>query len=879
MVAQQASHIDYNLDINNQNYLKKTPKWVLKKQRMKRCQDCLNKIIVLISFCIGSIYSLSAQDFMMQGWFWDYPKTANGALWADTLENKAADLGAAGFTYVWLPPLSRASFGDNSNGYDPQDLYDLGIPEGGGATGFGTRANVDDVIAAFDANGIQAVADVVYNHRDGGAPEENPSVEGWIENFNCTKVNSGDNAFPSDRFRCYLPLGGSTGNGAGTYYFKIRSASKHPNYYGKEYTLYMETNTTGFQGLSADSEDESSGGNGGGDCGQGNNTIQLGVDMIAAIDNVGNCSGGCGIDEFALSVGSSDFNAAGDTLWIYMTNPNGNYSDHFITGLWDGSADIQSQIRYQTYTDFTNMPSGRGGMDYTFFKPNGNPTQLEGDWDWMWFFYDYDQRYNQAVKDTLNEWSKWLWEDVGIRGYRMDAVKHFNHEFTGDLMDYLHDQSIDPGMVVGEFFDGNAGVLSNWVATVESFMDADTRSSIQVRAFDFAMRDALKAACDNFGYDVRNVFNSGMVDGSSSSSSNVVTFVNNHDFREEGQPVQNDPMLAYAYILTNNQIGLPSVFYPDYFESDIPHAPSLFLKAEIDELMQIHQDYIYQSSSADYLNRIGTPYAHNYIEGFENTTLLYQLSGGIGGQEVIVAINFAGETLKVDHEINMTNVNIGDQFTDILGRSNFPVAIVNGSNQLYFELPPRSYSVWVNNVAPLAADLIEFDVTPIINEVQLSWTSADELDLESYEIQRSKDGISFESIGIKNAVGPGNYTYIDRQPLYNMPIYYRLKMQNIDGSFEYSSIKTVQIDQSLRDVVLLPNPVIETATLSLSSDRNLVAYLTITNAAGEKVYVEQIILVEGDQQVGIQMKNMPAGLYTFRIQAGSEAYTFKQIKL
>ena len=149
--------------------------------------------------------SVFGQDILMQGWYWDYPKTANGHNWADTMSAKANELGNAGITHLWLPPLSRASFGSNSNGYDPKDLYDLG-EYGLGATGYGTRADVDASIAALNAAGIKAVADVVYNHRDGGVAEANGAVEGWIENFNCAKRNSGDNPFPSDRVRMVIPI-------------------------------------------------------------------------------------------------------------------------------------------------------------------------------------------------------------------------------------------------------------------------------------------------------------------------------------------------------------------------------------------------------------------------------------------------------------------------------------------------------------------------------------------------------------------------------------------------------------------------------------------------------------------------------------------------
>ncbi len=831
--------------------------------------------ILLLSIYSQSIFS---QDFMMQGWYWDYPKTANGFNWADTLNEKAAALGTAGFNYVWLPPLSRASFGSGSNGYDPKDLYDLGIPSQG-ATGFGTRTEVDAVISAFNNNGINPVADVVYNHRDGGIPEDNISVEGWIENFTCTKVNAGDNAFPSDRYRCYLPLGGSSGNGAGTYYFKIRSASKHPNYYNKQYKFYTETQTTGYQGLPEQNEDETGSGNGGGDCGQGNNTIQLGIDMIANIDDVGSCTGACGIDEFQLSIGASDFNASGDTLFIYMTNPNGNYSDHYIIGLWDGSSDIQSQIAYQTYTDFTSMPSGRGGMNYTNFKPNGNPTQLNGDWDWLWFFYDYDQSV-QSTADSLNVWSKWLWDDVGIRGFRMDAVKHFDNAFTGDLMDYLHDNAIDPGMVVGEFFDNNASTLASWVTDVEANMDTDTKNAIDVRVFDFALRASLKDACDAFGYDARNVFNSGIVESTSTTGFNVVTFVNNHDFRDADQPVQNDPMLAYAYILTNNQVGLPCVFYPDYWQANVPNAPSSFLKNEIDDLIQVHKDYIYQSGSADYLNRFGTPYSSNYIGGFDNTTLLYQLSGGIAGKEVVVAINFAGEALQLDHGIDMTNLSVGDTLIDILGNSNFEYALVNGSNQIYIELPARSYSVWVSspNIGPLPVELSSFEVKPKNDFIQLDWKSLNEEQLNGYEIQRSIDGIRFDKIGFMESQGDANYTFDDQDPVYNQTIYYRLKMIELNGLFEYSETRTASISKFTTSVSINPNPVFDQTIVSFESSIDGSATFEITDNQGRQIKTFSKSIEEGENGFDLNFKNYPNGIYFIKIEMDGKSIIEKIVK-
>ncbi|HRI26479.1 MAG TPA: alpha-amylase family glycosyl hydrolase [Chitinophagales bacterium] len=668
----------------------------------------MKQIPLLCALFILFSARLTAQDFMMQGWYWDYPKTASNptANWADTIKNKAAQLSNAGFTHMWLPPLSNSSSGNFSNGYNPRDLYDLG--EYSGPTGFGTRQGVDECIAALNANGIDAVADVVYNHRDGGLPEVNPAVEGWIENYTCTKKNSGDAPYPSDRFQCIIPLGGASLNGAGTYYFKIASASKHPDFYGSKYKIYMWTSVAGFQNQPPLIEQEP---NGGSDCGQASNPtfLQLGRDMEAFIDNVGSCGGSCGVDEFGLTLAPGQFNPAGDTLRIVLTNVNSGYTDHFIYSIWSvaRNQDIQSEMRYLTYTNFNPMPSGRGGMDWSYFRPNGNPTQLNGDLDFMWFFYDYDQT-EQKLRDSLSVWTEWLWDDVGIRGLRLDAVKHFPPSYVGELMNRMHAAGRTPNMVVGEFFDGNPGLLNNWITQVYANMNPAAANAIKVRLFDFNLRQALKDACDAFGYDVRNVFNSGMVRAAGSSPFNVVTFANNHDYRDPGQPIQNSPMLAYAYILTNNQVGLPCVYYPDYYGTPIPNTPTINMKPQIDKLMKVHKQSIFGATGIDYLSRFSTPYAQSFGGGFPNTTLVYQLGGTPSGKNVVVAINFAGgtDTLKLDQGVNTSGgaftLSQGDTLMDVLKRSKFPYARVDFLNRIYIQLPPRDYSVWVACNIPLA---------------------------------------------------------------------------------------------------------------------------------------------------------------------------------
>ncbi len=855
----------------------------------KPFQKKIKKSIFLLLILFSFAEPILPQDFMMQGWYWDYPKTTAGSNWADSLTSKAADLAASGFTYIWLPPFCRASSGSNSNGYDPKDLYDLGEYDKG-ATGFGTKTDVNEVIAAFNAQGLKAVADVVYNHRDGGIAEDNSALKTYIENYSWDRANTGYNPFPYDRMRCYILLGGSSGNVEGDYYFKVSSASQHSKFKDYEYNIYMQTNKVGWKSKADTTEVEP---NGGGDCSQGNNNIELGRNWNSTIDDPATCS----VDEYHLSLAASDFNSAGDTLFIYFGKRNSDYSDARIYGIWSGprSANIISELKYQTYTDFTHMPSGQGAMTFENFKPNNtNTTKLDGDWDWPWFFYDYDQNVTDT-KDKLFAWTNWLWSNVGMRGLRMDAVKHFPYQFVGDLLDYLHDNSIDPGLVVGEFYDSNSGLLKGWIDNVLANMDADTKAAITPRIFDFSLRSALEQACDGFGYDVRNVFNSSMVDASGASGFNVVTFINNHDFRDSGQPVDNNPILAYAYILTNNQVGLPCVFYPDYYE--VAGFTNTGLKTKIDALINVHKHFIAGASSREYLTSLTTSRNPTYTTGYNSTTLIYQLMGATYGKDVIVAINFAGDPLDCWVGVNTTTAPEGTTLGDQIGNATLSTLTVS-DGRVNIKLPARSYAVYVEGEAPLPVELTVFNGKLDQNKVILTWQTANEVNNFGFEIERmnSEFGIQFaegksewKTIGFVEGSGNSNsqkeYSFIDNLSPSRSPVKYRLKQIDTDGSFSYSKEIELKIEDKPTVFALCqnyPNPFNPTTSIEYNLSEAGIVTMEIFNVVGEKIAVLKNQFDEaGSHNVEWNARNYPSGIYIckmkFNYTGGSKLKVLKMV--
>jgi len=109
---------------------------------------------------------------MLQFFEWYYP--ADGSLW-NHFKGEAARLKNIGVDTVWLPPAHKGTEGDQSNGYDSYDIYDLGEfdQKGSVATKYGTKQELIDAVNAGKDAGLQVYMDIVLNHM-GGADEAEP---------------------------------------------------------------------------------------------------------------------------------------------------------------------------------------------------------------------------------------------------------------------------------------------------------------------------------------------------------------------------------------------------------------------------------------------------------------------------------------------------------------------------------------------------------------------------------------------------------------------------------------------------------------------------------------------------------------------------------
>jgi hypothetical protein len=136
--------------------------------------------------------------------------------------------------------------------------------------------------------------------------------------------------------------------------------------------------------------------------------------------------------------------------------------------------------------------------------------------------------------------------------------------------------------------------------------------------------------------------------------------------------------------------------------------------------------------------------------------------------------------------------------TDI-NATNFGVAIAaqrgNNGGTTAGRIDHVRITVYYHSIA-LPLKLVDFTAQKIDNTVRLSWVTADEANMDHFEIERSQSARDFASIGNvidQNLVTQNNYSFDDVHPLKNIS-YYRLKMVSNGGAVTYSRIIPVQFN-------------------------------------------------------------------------------------
>ena len=153
---------------------------------------------------------------------------------------------------------------------------------------------------------------------------------------------------------------------------------------------------------------------------------------------------------------------------------------------------------------------------------------------------------NSQVQQNIITYQKFLLNDLGYAGIRLDMVKGYGGQYTK-----IYNQATNPTFSVGEYWDPDYNDVMNWV-------NATGKTSA---AFDFPLKYIINEAVGNGNYGALS--NKGIA-GDPNNSRYSVTFADNHDTGQDGNGsrLTRDWSAANALILALP--GTPCIWIKHY---------------------------------------------------------------------------------------------------------------------------------------------------------------------------------------------------------------------------------------------------------------------------------------------------------------------------
>ncbi len=243
-----------------------------------------------------------------------------------------------------------------------------------------------------------------------------------------------------------------------------------------------------------------------------------------------------------------------------------------------------------------------------------------------------------------------------------------------------------------------------------------------------------------------------------------------------------------------------------------------------------------------------------------------------------------GSTYNGANDLSPTTVNTGNILTLNPDFTGTDVTVVSNN---------KNYVQFDNQISSFSGGTAAFRVTPVIvllnntilsfggekagksNEVH--WSIDNENGIADYQLERSQDGINYETAYTTVTKGQLNYTFLDQDPFTRT--YYRLKITQKDGSTKLSQWIVLQRENSNnKQLQVYPNPTKHSVQIQfLATQGN--STLKITDLLGRTVLEKNMTTVEGQNQYTLDLSTLSSAVYLLSLKNGSEQIIRKITKL
>ncbi len=181
-------------------------------------------------------------------------------------------------------------------------------------------------------------------------------------------------------------------------------------------------------------------------------------------------------------------------------------------------------------------------------------------------------------------------------------------------------------------------------------------------------------------------------------------------------------------------------------------------------------------------------------------------------------------------------------------------------------------------LAALPVELLPFKGKNVNNEYnELSWQTATEINSDFFEIQKSADGMNFNTIGRVDAAGNSTqvltYTFRDEAPFIGKN-YYRLRMVDLDETYAYSNLILITV-RPIDDIAVYPVPARDVLSLVHYADNIGSINIHIVDMIGKSLLMQKENTTQGFNAFQLNISQLPAGEYFIHFNINNKIFKIR----
>jgi hypothetical protein len=193
----------------------------------------------------------------------------------------------------------------------------------------------------------------------------------------------------------------------------------------------------------------------------------------------------------------------------------------------------------------------------------------------------------------------------------------------------------------------------------------------------------------------------------------------------------------------------------------------------------------------------------------------------------------------------------------------------------------RSWTI-TSATTPLPIELLSFESQcKGAGSVELRWTTAAEINNSHFTLERSEDGIIWETFadmihGAGNSSTERDYSVMDNNPFRGLT-YYRLSQTDFDGTSEtFDPIVNDCDGVGFEIISAMSNQASDKIQMVVSAARDEAFNIEVLDMSGKSVLLSpNVTLIEGLNYFQIDKSNLSYGMYVIKLQSENELMTRK----